>query len=241
LGAVALATLPAGAKSDAGTAHVRFNSAAQALGSLFVRQADRRLTMLGVVHTHPGSLRHPSDGDLRGDREWITSLKNMSFLKGDDGVFGIGTSDGKAEIEPLYARQPQPHMQCLGELRLSWYSLRHGEDRYRPLEIAITLGPDLAQPLHAIWAVVEAHADRLERLFRQQKGVTFGVEEGKHGPELIVIVPLSEPGQALRVALTEKDTRFYLRRGDEVLQADCLDERVDRGVYLLLAELAARN
>ena len=99
----------------------------------------------------------------------------------------------------------------------------------------------MARPLHSVWSVVETHAERLERLFRQQKGVTFDVAEGKCGPELVVTVPLSEPSHAVRVALTEKDTRFYLRRGDEIFQADCPDERIDRGVYLLLAELAARN
>src|SRR4051794_32435786 len=61
--ALVLATLPAGAQRVAGVAHVRFNSTAQAVASRIIRQWDRRLTMLGVVHTHPGSLRHPSDGD----------------------------------------------------------------------------------------------------------------------------------------------------------------------------------
>src|SRR5262249_54657988 len=55
--AVITATLPAGADRDAGVAHVRFNSAAQALGSRILRQKDKRLTILGVAHTHPGSLR----------------------------------------------------------------------------------------------------------------------------------------------------------------------------------------
>src|SRR6516225_3310151 len=66
--AVVLATLPAGAERSAGVAHVRFNASAQALASRIVRQWDRRLSILGVVHTHPGSLRHPSDGDFQGDR-----------------------------------------------------------------------------------------------------------------------------------------------------------------------------
>src|SRR5262249_12300162 len=65
--AVILATLPAGAERDAGVAHVLFNSSAQALGSRIVRQADRSLIPLGVVHTPPGSLRHPTDADFRGD------------------------------------------------------------------------------------------------------------------------------------------------------------------------------
>ena len=123
---------------------------------------------------------------------------------------------------------------------MSWYALRQEDARYRPLPVGMTLGPDLARPLHSVWAVVEAHAERLERLFKQQAGVTFEVAEGKSGAELIVNVPLSEPQQAVRVALRDKDVRFYLRRGDETVEADCPDERVDRGVYLLLAELAAQ-
>src|SRR4051812_22012095 len=124
--ALALATLPAGADREAGQAHVRFNSGAQALGSRIVRQADRRLTLLGVVHTHPGSLRHPSDGDYRGDSRWVGQLR------GGEGVFGIGTAERPASGYPGpgtadVAWQPQPHRQCLGELCLSWYALAGGD------------------------------------------------------------------------------------------------------------------
>src|SRR5262249_22908820 len=231
---VAGATLPAGHKSDASAAHVRFNSIGQALGSRIVRQTDKRLTILGVVHTHPGSLRHPSDGDLRGDREWI------AHLRGKEGIFGIGTAEGESSLETLFAEQPRPHVQCLGDMCLSWYALGQRDARYRPLPVGVTLGPDLARPLHSVWSVVEANAERLERLFKQQAGVTFEVAEGKKGPELVVNVPLSEPQHAVRVALRDKDVQFYLRRGDEIMEADCPDERVDRGVYLLLAELAAQ-
>ncbi len=110
--AVVLATLPAGALRDASVAHVRFNSNAQALASRIVRQTDRRLTILGVVHTHPGSLRHPSDGDLRGDGQWVANLR------GREGVFGIGTADGPETAGDLFAHQPRPHVQCLSGLAL---------------------------------------------------------------------------------------------------------------------------
>jgi hypothetical protein len=88
--------------------------------------------------------------------------------------------------------------------------------------------------------VIEDHAERLERLHKQQAGVSFEVAEDKRGPVLIINVPLSEPGQAVRVALTDKEAKYFLRRGEELLQADCPEERVDCGVYLLLAELAAQ-
>ncbi|HZT82363.1 MAG TPA: Mov34/MPN/PAD-1 family protein, partial [Gemmataceae bacterium] len=133
--AVVLATLPAGAHREASVAHVRFNSTGQALGSRIVRQNDKRLTILGVVHTHPGSLRHPSDGDFRGDSQWVR------HLRGGEGVFGIGTADGDGTADGLFAQQPRPHVQCLGELCLSWYSLRDGEPAYRPLPVGLTLGP----------------------------------------------------------------------------------------------------
>ncbi len=57
--AVVLATLPAGTEADASVAHVRFNSDAQAVAYRIVRQRERRLTIVGVVHTHPGSCRPP--------------------------------------------------------------------------------------------------------------------------------------------------------------------------------------
>src|SRR5439155_21724173 len=124
--AVVLATLPAGAHSDAGTAHVLFNSSAQAIASCMVRQADRRLQQLGVVHTHPGSLRHPSEGDYQGDSEWVRCVR------GQEGIFGIGTVGGGWHEPVKYAHQPRPNVQSLDEMLLSWYALRSGDAAYRP-------------------------------------------------------------------------------------------------------------
>jgi proteasome lid subunit RPN8/RPN11 len=232
--AVALATLPAGTRREAGVAHVRFSSSGQVLGSRIVRQLDRRLTPLGVVHTHPGSLRHPSDGDYRGDNQWV------AHLRGQEGVFGIGTADAKRGNGTVFGAQPKPHVQCLGDLCLSWYSLRKGDTNYRPLPYGLTLGPDLARPLHPLWATLEAHAEELDRLFRQQSRVTFEVAAGERGPALTVTISLAEPGRAVRVQLEDDEVRYFLSRDGDLLEADVGETRVDRGVYLLLAELAAR-
>jgi proteasome lid subunit RPN8/RPN11 len=239
--ALALATLPAGAGREAGQAHVRFNSSAQALGSRAVRQQDRRLTLLGVVHTHPGSLRHPSDGDYRGDSKWVAQLR------GGEGVFGIGTADRPASGCPdagptnEVAWQPQPHRQCLGPLCLSWYTLGEGDRAYRPLPVEVTLGPDLAKPLRPVWGQVEEYAERLDKLARQQARVSFGVLPGRQGPALAAEVPLADPGQAVRILLEGKEVRYYLVRDGEPVAADIGEARVDQGFYLLLAELAARD
>ncbi|HTK77617.1 MAG TPA: Mov34/MPN/PAD-1 family protein [Gemmataceae bacterium] len=233
--AVALATLPAGAEREAGEAHVRFNSAAQALASRIVRQRDRRLTLLGVVHTHPGSLRHPSDGDYRGDSRWVGQLR------GGEGVFGVGTADAKPGPAAGVAWQPVPHRQCLDKFCLSWYALGEGDRSYRPLPVEITLGPDLATPLRAVWAEVEEHADRLDRLARQQAGMTFDVIHGRQKPALAVKVALADASESVRIVLEGKEVRYYLARGAEVLAADMREARVDQGLYLLLAELAARD
>jgi proteasome lid subunit RPN8/RPN11 len=233
--AIVLATLPAGSESDAGVAHIRFNSIGQAVASTIIRQHDRRLTTLGVVHTHPGSLRHPSDGDFRGDREWVRKLR------GKEGVFGIGTADGPAANGSVFAYQPRSHVQCLGPLRFSWYALGHGDAAYRPLPVELTIGPDLARPLHAIWGVVEAHAERLERLYRQQANLRFEVLTDARNPGLIVTLPLAGSGESVRVLIRQKEVRYYLVQDGQVLEADFVDECVDRGVYLLLAELASRD
>jgi hypothetical protein len=230
--AVALATLPAGAMSDAGVAHVRFNSLAQAVGGRIVRQGDRRLTILGVVHTHPGSLRHPSDGDLRGDRAWV------GRLRGGEGVFGIGTSDAAALEASLFAVQPRPNVQCFGELRFSWYSLRQGESSYRPLPVEWTLGPDLARGLYPAWPALEHHAERLERLLQQQARARVDVVTAGGAARLLVTIPLAEKGQSVRVLLSEKEVRYLVEREGELFTADLDDPLIDRGVYRLMAELA---
>jgi hypothetical protein len=233
--ALVLATLPAGAGRNAGVAHVRFNCSGQALASRIVRQQDRRLTMLGVVHTHPGSLRHPSDGDYQGDCQWV------GRLRGAEGVFGIGTADGTAPTTTVVAHQPRPHVQVMGELCISWYALADGDRRYRPLGVGLTLGPDLARPLHPVWTTIEAHAEQLDRLCRQQAGVSFQAVSGLYGPALAVNLTLAEPDSSLRLVLERKEVRYYLVRGDELLTVDPHETQVDRGVYLLLAELAGNG
>ncbi len=233
--AIVVATLPAGAEADAGLAHVRFNSEAQVVASRIVRQNDRRLRILGVVHTHPGSLRHPSEGDLRGDRQWVGQLR------GGDGVFGIGTADGVVAGPTLIAHQPRPHVQVWGELRFTWYGLAASDRSYRPLPVELTYGPDLARPLHDLWPVLEAHAPRLERLFKQQVGLRFEVVDGPGGRGLVLLIPLAEPASALRVLVRQKDVRYYVVRGEEVFEVEHGHPCPDRGVYLLLAELAGEG
>jgi hypothetical protein len=243
--AVILATLPAGADRDAGEAHVRFNAAAQALASRIVRQDDRRLTLLGVVHTHPGTLRHPSDGDYRGDKEWVTQLR------GGEGVFGIGTADGESGTRPrangvqphgpAVSDHPAAHAQLWGGLRFSWYTLCEGDKRYRPVPVELEIGPDLARPLRPVWGLIEEHAERLDRLARQLTKVRFAVTGGKAGPALAVTVGLADPGHAVRVVLEGKEVRYYYEAGGDIFQPDLPEARPDQGVYLLLAELAARG
>jgi proteasome lid subunit RPN8/RPN11 len=230
--AIALATLPAGTRAEASASHVNFNSMAQAVGSRIIRQSDKRLTILGVVHTHPGTLRHPSDGDLRGDRVWVQRLR------GQEGVFGIGTADGQEQA--LYALQLRPNVHCLGELRFSWYALRQGAPAYTPLPVSLTIGPDLARPLHAAWPTLEEHAERIERLYQQQARLQVEVVAGKP-PGLQLVLPLADEGQALRVLLAGQEVRYFLQRKGEWLEADHRDELVDRGVYRLLADLAQQS
>jgi proteasome lid subunit RPN8/RPN11 len=229
--AIAVAALPAGASADAGVAHVRFNSTAQAVACRVVRRADRRLTVLGVVHTHPGSLRHPSPGDLRGDRQWV------GHLRGGEGVFGIGTADGPPDA--AFAVQPHPNVQCLGGLRFSWYALRQGGSGYRALPIEWTLGSDLAAGLHGAWPALEVHAERLERLCQQQAGARVEPTQTAEGPALLVTIPLARRGSSVRVLLNvQRQVRYLVEREGTVTDSDLDDPLVDRGVYRLLAELA---
>jgi proteasome lid subunit RPN8/RPN11 len=236
--AVVLATLPAGADRDAGEAHVRFNSDAQALASRIVRQQDRRLTLLGVVHTHPGRLRHPSHGDYDGDRVWVRNLR------GEEGVFAIGTTDAGHQSGPEteVGGHPKPHVQTFGDLRFDWYTLAADDTRYHPAAVELAIGPDLASPLRAVWEVIEDHAARLDRLARQMARVRFAVVDGKESPALAVTVGLGQPGELVRVLLEGKSVRYVYEAGGQAFQPDLpAGVAPDQGVFLLLAELAARG
>jgi hypothetical protein len=90
--------------------------------------------------------------------------------------------------------------------------------------------------------VIEEHAARLDRLARQLTGVRFEVTPGKDGPALSVVIGLCEPGQAIRVILEGKAVRYFYEAGGQAYQADLpAGAAPDQGVYLLLAELAARG
>jgi len=165
----------------------------------------------------------------------------VAQLRGQEGVFGIGTADGPESDGALFAWQPRAHVQCWSGLRFSWYSLRHGDREYRPLPAELTYGPDLARELHFLWPVLEQHASELERLCRQQLGVRFEVTTGSEGPGLVVQLPLAERGDAVQVVLRPDRVRYYVLQGGQVLEVKHEEDRVDRGVYLLLAELSARH
>jgi hypothetical protein len=157
-------------------------------------------------------------------------------------VFGIGTADAAEESAgTVVATNPKANMQCLGGLRFTWYTLVAGEAKYHDAGVELTIGPDLARGLRPVWGAVETHADRLDRLARQQVKVRFEITGGRTGPTLAVTVPLAEPDRAVRVVIEGKEVRYYYEAGGEVFQVDLPDTLPDQGVYLLLAELAARG
>jgi hypothetical protein len=108
--------------------------------------------------------------------------------------------------------------------------------------VELTLGPDLAKPLRPVWSVIENHADRLDRLARQLAQVRFDVVPGKEGPALAMLIATADHNHTMiRVVLDGKTVRYFCEAGEQAFQAD-LPAAVgpDQGVYLLLAELAAR-
>ena len=235
--AIALAALPAGTQRDAGAAHIRFNSDAQALASRILRQKDKRLQIVGVVHTHPGKMRWPSEGDFDGDSRWVRQLR------GWDGVFAIGTADGRPD-EPT-----DSNTQNFSVLCFSWYALGPADDRYRPLQVKVTGGADLALPLRPIWNVIETFAQPLDKLCRQFARVQLEViaealtpntsprGRGERGV-LCVKIALADPKQQLRLLLSDAEARYYWERDGELIAIDPHEPEPDRAVYLILAELA---
>jgi proteasome lid subunit RPN8/RPN11 len=223
--AIALAALPAGAHRDAGAAHIRFNSDAQAVGCRILRQHDKRLQIIGVVHTHPGSLRQPSGVDFAGDSAWVGQLRSA------EAVFGIGTADANNGATG-------GHAQVHGELCFHWYALGAGDDDYRTLPLKITPGPDLASPLRSIWETIELHARPIDQLCRQLAEIQLEAIDDEATKVLCVKITLVEPTQQLRVLLDGSEARYYWDRNGELVAIDPHEPQLDRAVYLILAELA---
>jgi len=123
---------------------------------------------------------------------------------------------------------------------MSWYVLGEGGRQYRPLDVHLTLGPDLALRLHDIWTTIEAFAEPLERLCLQQAKVSFEVIDGGRGA-LAASIRLAEAQQSLRIVLEGKEAAFYWQRGQEVHSVQAPAEELDRSVYLIMADLAGRT
>jgi hypothetical protein len=116
--------------------------------------------------------------------------------------------------------------------------LGQGDKRYRKLPLEVTLGPDLAKPLHMVWDVIETHAEGLDRLCRQQAGVVFEMVAGVDAPALAAQLPLAEKGGFLRIILEGEEVHYFVQHEGMLSAVDPEADSVDRAVYLILAELA---
>jgi hypothetical protein len=74
----------------------------------------------------------------------------------------------------------------------------------------------------------------------QQANMRVEVVTEQSGPALLLVVPLAGNDGSLRVLLGTGEVRYMLERKGELLEIDHQEELVDRGVYLLLAQLAAQ-
>jgi hypothetical protein len=231
--AIVLATLPAGTKRDAGATHVRFDKDAQMVGSRLLRQYERRLRMLGVVHTHPGTLRHPSPGDFQGDSRWVRQLRGL------EGVFGIGTVEKDKIVPEWLVERTRPHVHRQANRRFSWYVLGALDKSYRKIPAEYTLGPDLGRPAHSVWSTLEQHAPAIERICRQQARVTLEVR-GQEQTDLKLKIPLAEPGDLIEIEIVADKAAYVVQVGGEQHLVDPKAEGIERGLYMILAELANR-
>ena len=119
---------------EAGEAHVRFNSAAQAFASRIVRQGHKQLTLLGVVHTHPGSLRHPSRATsaatCAGSRTCAAAKASSASAPPTPNRTG-GRHQLAAGTERAVPGRTVSVLVCAGD----------ADRNYRPLPVELTIGP----------------------------------------------------------------------------------------------------
>lgn len=234
--AIVVATLPAGDGRHAGEAHVQFESGVQVLAQRIVRQDVKQLRVLGVVHTHPGSLRHPSSEDYRGDIHWVPN----QF--GKEGVFGIGTADAYPTADgSLWT--PDPHVVGLGALRYSWYVLGSKDRNYRNLSVEVAAGPDVAEPLRKVWAELEATAEWLNPLADLLPKMRFDVAMGRQAPMLCLTVRHPRRDTSVQVHIEGTERRYFLADGTAggtsraPLAPEQPGDRIDLNILSLLGRL----
>src|SRR5262249_44836304 len=134
----------------------------------------------------------------------------------------------------------RPHIQRQGKRRFTWYVLGAGEKGYRTIPVEYTLGPDLGLAIHVVWAIIERHAEALERICRQQARVTLAADSPV-GANLRVKIPLAEPGDAVELVLVEDKAAFFVVLDGTTNAVDPREAKIDRALYLILAELAAQT
>ena len=162
----------------------------------------------------------------------------MGQLRGGEGIFGIGTADGKFAGHADEIWSPRDNIQALGDLCLTWYSLRTEGRNYRSIPVQLVAGPDLAAPLRSVWSILEENGERLERLAQQVAKVSFEVIPDEQHSALAVNVALPGIERKLRAVLGKKEIHYFLVREGAVLAADLRDSYIDRGIYRLLADVA---
>ncbi len=230
--AIISAAVPAGEFREASSTHVKFNSLAQVVAGRLLRQLHDNLEVLGLFHTHPGKLRHPSSGDFQGDIQWVKKLP------GKQGVFGIGTVDSDSSIPSSFSTKIAPNTFTMSGMRFDWFSLASGDANYNKIPVRWILGNDLAKPLHYVWDAMEIHAGEIEKVLAQQAKASCGITQGPKGHQLTISIPLAGTAGKILVFIFKDKVQYFFEKNEQLFEVDILEEKIDRGVYLVLAELA---
>lgn len=238
------AALPPGEFRDAGTAHVNVNSTAISVAMRVLKKSHPRLDVVGMAHTHPGSLDRPSEGDYRGDIHWVRKLP------GKQGVFAIGiwqfdepvnflgeeSNQGSGDVRQVAA--PVTGFQD-GRSRFNWFSLSEGDGWYKACPMEPVPGDDYGQSVREHWEVLEHFAGSIDRLLQMQPGMRMGLLPVSDGlaPAMVLCQPLARDGEELQVVLQGREARFFRMSAEEIDELQAPRERLDTAFYEVMAEL----
>jgi hypothetical protein len=101
-----------------------------------------------------------------------------------------------------------------------------------------TLGEDLAKPLHVVWDAMETHAGEIEKVLAQQTKATCGITQGAAGHQLTLSIPLAGSAGKIIVFIFKDKVQYFFEKNEQLFAVDIQEDKVDRGVYLVLAELS---
>ena len=92
--------------------------------------------------------------------------------------------------------------------------------------------------MHVVWDAMEVHASEIEKVLAQQSKASCAITKSASGHQLTLSIPLAGSAGKILVFIFKDKVQYFFEKNEQLFAVDIQEDKVDRGVYLVLAELA---